>query len=243
MQAANIEPQMRSLWGNAWRAGDVAVGPVDSGDHSVIFGNAADQLAWPREPSSAARAVGEATSTHSPPNVTRVHSDGEVRLPAGPREIVATSDGESHHAPPVMCVENMVANPKRRKTMTFKTRALPIAAVLSLALVGTAVADFNMEAGPIFNQREARTKCAAACKLTWNGQWTTTVQGKMSVCGATNGAPHKPAKGDVPVGPIFSQAEAKAKCEAGLAKVKWNGQWLTTVQGQMSVCGCTGEAK
>jgi hypothetical protein len=115
------------------------------------------------------------------------------------------------------------------------------AAIASFALVGTAVA-FDMEAGPIFNQGEAGAKCAAACKLTWNGQWRTTVPSRMSVCGGTNAAPPKQTT-DVPVGPIFSQNEAKAKCDDGLAKIRWNGQWTTTVPGTMSVCGCTGEAQ
>lgn len=118
-----------------------------------------------------------------------------------------------------------------------------IIAVASVMSGGVALADFDMKAGPIWNQGEAASKCAFACKLTWNGQWTTTVQGKMSVCGATNAAPVKDTKGDVKVGPIWNQGEAKAKCDAGLSKIKWNGQWTSTIPGKMSVCGCTGEAK
>jgi hypothetical protein len=127
--------------------------------------------------------------------------------------------------------------------MLIRKGILSAAVLLSFAFVGPSLADFNMEAGPIWNQGEAASKCAAACKLTWNGQWTTTVAGKMSVCGATNDAPHKPAKGDVKVGPIWNQDDATKKCPAGLAKIKWNGQWTTTVPGKMSVCGCTGEAQ
>jgi FtsP/CotA-like multicopper oxidase with cupredoxin domain len=41
-------------------------------------------------------------------------------------------------------------------------------------------------AGPIWNNDDAKVKCPRACQAdnaTWNGQWTTTVPGKMSVCG------------------------------------------------------------
>ena len=41
-------------------------------------------------------------------------------------------------------------------------------------------------AGPIWNNDDAKVKCPTACLAsngTWNGQWTTTIPGKMSVCG------------------------------------------------------------
>ena len=45
---------------------------------------------------------------------------------------------------------------------------------------------------------------------------------------------------DIPVGPIFNNDDAKVKapiaCAAHLGK--WNGQWKTVVEGQMSVAGC-----
>lgn len=46
--------------------------------------------------------------------------------------------------------------------------------------------------------------------------------------------------GDVDAGPIWNQADAQHKCPAVCQGVggKWNGQWTTTVPGQMSVCGC-----
>ncbi|WP_196592805.1 mannan-binding lectin [Pectinatus sottacetonis] len=43
-------------------------------------------------------------------------------------------------------------------------------------------------AGPIFNQEDAAEKCPIVCASyggTWNGQWTTVIDGKMSVCGCT----------------------------------------------------------
>jgi hypothetical protein len=103
---------------------------------------------------------------------------------------------------------------------------------------GTALA-FNMEAGPIFNQQQANDVCPKVCTVKWNGQWTTTVPGQMSVCGAQPYQPGLQGYGSIPVGPIFNQQEADTKCPNGLAKVKWNGQWSTTVPNQMSVCGCS----
>ena len=41
-------------------------------------------------------------------------------------------------------------------------------------------------AGPIWNNDDAQTKCPVVCASyggTWNGQWSTVVEGKMSVCG------------------------------------------------------------
>ena len=43
----------------------------------------------------------------------------------------------------------------------------------------------EIEAGPIWNQRDAETKCrskAQELRGEWTGQWRTTVQGRMSVC-------------------------------------------------------------
>ncbi len=45
---------------------------------------------------------------------------------------------------------------------------------------------FDAKAGPIWSNNEAPAKCPATCQAyssTWNGQWTTTVPGQMSVCG------------------------------------------------------------
>ena len=44
----------------------------------------------------------------------------------------------------------------------------------------------DIEAGPIWNNDDAQGKCPAVCdsaKLDWQGQWTTTIPGRMSVCG------------------------------------------------------------
>ncbi|MBG0776982.1 MAG: mannan-binding lectin [Desulfovibrionaceae bacterium] len=99
---------------------------------------------------------------------------------------------------------------------------------------------YDVRAGPIWNNEDAKTKCPPVCAnyKGWNGQWTTTVQGQMSVCGCneppTSGNPH-----DKNAGPIWNNGDAQTKCPPACHWYGgWNGQWTTTVPGQMSVCGC-----
>ena len=94
-----------------------------------------------------------------------------------------------------------------------------------------------VNAGPIWNQQDANTKCPATCGAgygAWDGQWWTTVWGEMSVCECL-----APAF-DINAGPIWNQEDAQAKCPGVCqgANGVWNGQWTTTDPGTMSVCGC-----
>lgn len=96
----------------------------------------------------------------------------------------------------------------------------------------------NLEAGPITNNKEAQNKCPDACGnrgYTWNGNWETTVQNKMSVCSCV------PQTAELEAGPIFSQSEAEKKCSNTCQNKgrSWNGQWATTVPQKMSVCSCS----
>ncbi|MBI3897492.1 MAG: mannan-binding lectin [Gammaproteobacteria bacterium] len=54
------------------------------------------------------------------------------------------------------------------------------------------------------------------------------------------GVPQGSVCQDVNAGPLWNNGDAQAKCPSVCAKTSttWNGQWKTTVQGQMSVCGC-----
>lgn len=47
----------------------------------------------------------------------------------------------------------------------------------------------DVQAGPIWNNTDAQQKCVQTCKTKggWNGNWTTTVPGQMSVCGCCGG--------------------------------------------------------
>jgi ribosome modulation factor len=48
---------------------------------------------------------------------------------------------------------------------------------------------------------------------------------------------------DIEAGLIISTDEAKTKCPevCGKQNMKWDGNWRTTVEGQMSVCACLAE--
>jgi hypothetical protein len=121
-------------------------------------------------------------------------------------------------------------------------RAGAVFALFGSPLVAQAQkAPINVEAGPIWNQADAQTKCpqvASANGGVWDGQWHTTVPGRMSVCEVR--FPSKPQSPtlDVEAGPIWNQADAQTKCPE-IAKANgavWDGQWRTTVPARMSVC-------
>jgi hypothetical protein len=119
------------------------------------------------------------------------------------------------------------------------------AALFSVALPSAALAQsrtVDVEAGPIWSQSDAGKKCPEIATKnggTWNGQWRTTVPGRMSVCevrvSRSNG---KYVVESIEVGPIWNQADASKKCSEVATKNggTWNGQWRTTVPGRMSVC-------
>jgi len=126
------------------------------------------------------------------------------------------------------------------------TRNLAVgAALLGIALpsaVWGQSGTIAVEAGPIWSQSDAQKKCPEVAKangLAWNGQWRTTVPGRMSVCELRLA----PSNGQffvksIEAGPIGSQVDAERKCPE-VAKANggiWNGHWRTTVWGSMSVC-------
>ncbi|MEI6430437.1 MAG: mannan-binding lectin [Pseudanabaena sp. ELA607] len=101
----------------------------------------------------------------------------------------------------------------------------------------------DIQAGPIWNNTDAQDKCPVAVQpygVSWNGHWTTIVEGKMSVCKTNETSlPEIKLPGDVKAGPIWNNQDAKSKCPIVAAAVNgvWTGQWTTTVYGRMSVCG------
>lgn len=107
---------------------------------------------------------------------------------------------------------------------------------------------FHVEAGPIWNQGDAESKCPALAERNgayWTGGWMTTVQGAMSTCTLEYPLFDWQTSYDVDVeaGPIWNQSDAESKCEALAAEketddiwVNWTGQWATSVEGEMSVC-------
>ena len=47
----------------------------------------------------------------------------------------------------------------------------------------------------------------------------------------------------VEAGPIWNDFDAQRKCPKVCGNDRWDGNWKTTVQGQMSVCACSGKSK
>ncbi len=112
-------------------------------------------------------------------------------------------------------------------------------AFTSAFLCGSALA-YDVRSGPIWNNDDAGKKCPGTCTYYsgWNGNWKTTVPGQMSVCGC-NAAPQSDNPFDKNAGPIWNNADAPRKCPNACRWYGgWNGNWRTTVPGQMSVCGC-----
>lgn len=70
------------------------------------------------------------------------------------------------------------------------SRALSLALVGAVGLFGGEAAAQTqpevrqVEAGPIWSNANARQVCPRVCAAPtrWNGQWRTTVQGRMSTC-------------------------------------------------------------
>lgn len=120
--------------------------------------------------------------------------------------------------------------------MTKKLLMVAAAAVISFASPAFAT-DLTVPAdGKIANDAAAKGgACQKVCdKVSWNGQWVTTVQGKMSVCGT--------AYGDVEAGPIWNQKDAEKKCPV-VTKTTFTGVWTNDTGKPNAVCGCrSGEA-
>jgi hypothetical protein len=97
----------------------------------------------------------------------------------------------------------------------------------------------NVEVPFLWSRSEAEDVCpraAADAYGRWTGQWRMETPGKTSICEVADIMP--PALRDIPVGPIWNQADAEKKCERVAAQVggKWTGHWKTTAPGEMSVC-------
>ncbi|MBO1058730.1 MAG: lectin MVL [Dolichospermum sp. JUN01] len=123
----------------------------------------------------------------------------------------------------------MLKNFKNLISVTF-TIVFPLGVLFTVGVNSASALD--VKAGPIWSNEDAQVKCPVATAAVggiWNGHWTTTEWGVMSVCGVNN----------VKAGPIWNNNDAKSKCPvaATAAGGTWNGQWKTTVPGVMSVCG------
>ncbi len=84
--------------------------------------------------------------------------------------------------PSVYCGTSGYSTPAGRRT-----EGEPPTQELEIFQIGNS---FDADAGPIWNNPEAQTNCPTVClqyRSGWNGQWTTTIPGRMSVCGCVPG--------------------------------------------------------
>ena len=108
----------------------------------------------------------------------------------------------------------------------------------------------NIPAGPIWDQKDAETKCPIVCAAhlgKWTGNWHTPQEtwGKLSVCECEFDTEIQGSSQlvlDVVAGPIWNEEDAKVKCPIVCASYggEWTGQWHTPQEtwGKMSVCQC-----
>ena len=114
-----------------------------------------------------------------------------------------------------------------QKTIAAIARSLLCCLFVMVAICAFASNAFatDIQAGPIWDNGDAQLKCPAVCGAvdgSWNGNWTTTILGEMSVCGCEEvcGLPALP--GFVSIG--FNrdiQVQCPVACE--VANGTWNG--------------------
>lgn len=101
----------------------------------------------------------------------------------------------------------------------------------------------DFTAGPLWNNDEAQDvgpKIAAAHLGKFSGQWTTVIEGQMSVVGVdcnVNNTGSNSYKTDVLAGPLWSDDDAKKYGPYIAASYggTFTGQWKTIKEGVMSV--------
>lgn len=98
----------------------------------------------------------------------------------------------------------------------------------------------DVEAGPLFDQKEAAEKCPQLCAAPakWTGGWRTIRPAVMSVCACEDPPVPVSAVQSIATGPIRSAAEAKKKCtRACKAPLQWNGDWRAKGR-KAATCDC-----
>jgi hypothetical protein len=108
--------------------------------------------------------------------------------------------------------------------------------------------NISIPVGPIWNQKDAETKCPIACAAhsgKWNGQWTTVVPNKMCICICeldTESSCSSELLINVMAGFIKDKDDANVKCPIVCASYggEWTGLWFTPKEtwNKMSVCEC-----
>lgn len=94
------------------------------------------------------------------------------------------------------------------------------------------------QAGPLRNNGDANSKCPRVCApITWNGQWRTTVPGRMSVCSCV------PGGAQVPPPPPQVRPPGKAIDDGRFAAVLQAVQAESSAPGRLLVIGSAAKAE
>lgn len=82
-----------------------------------------------------------------------------------------------------------ITSMQKKLLLSLSTLLISGATVVSFSGHASAIrVKFDVNAGPIYNNDQAKQVCPGVCQnlhtgATWSGQWRTTVPGKNSVCG------------------------------------------------------------
>ncbi|WP_420130560.1 mannan-binding lectin [Longimicrobium sp.] len=108
-----------------------------------------------------------------------------VSIPAGP---IWSNDDAQTKAPIVAAAHGGKWNGQWRTVVDSVMSTVDVEFPAPANGSGGVTFTMDVPAGPIWNNEDAQTKgpiVAASYNGTWNGQWTTTVEGAMSVIGVT----------------------------------------------------------
>ena len=159
-----------------------------------------------------------------------------LRLRAGVHRRKEVSEDEAKATCPKVCKAPLTWNGTWRTT---KPQIMSVCGCAEPAPPPPPAKVRDVEAGPLFNDGEAKTKCPTLCTAPahWNGAWRTTKKAVMSVCSCED--PPPPVIRTVVTGAIKSNIDAKTKCvKACKAPLQWNGAWRTTKPGKAASCDC-----
>ncbi len=107
----------------------------------------------------------------------------KVNIPAGP----LWSNDEAQKIGPAIAAAHLGKFTGQWSTV-IENQMSVVEVEFQVPLVGSTSHTMDVLAGPIWDNDDAKAKCPAIYASyggVWNGQWTTVVEGKMSVCGCT----------------------------------------------------------
>jgi hypothetical protein len=112
-----------------------------------------------------------------------IMSTFKVNIPAGP----LWSNDEAQKVGPFIAAAHLGKFTGQWTTVVPSAMSV-IEIELPVTPTGSSTYTMDVLAGPLMSNEDAKAKCPQICASyggVWNGQWTTVVAGKMSVCGCT----------------------------------------------------------